>query len=314
MLVALAACTTPEPRIGPGAPAARVETAVTDSAPDERPDSVRSTPADNVTMILALLPAPRGSALDGVAAALAERAVFAPRTQRWFIARAADDGTLALDVGRIDGGVGSGDVERMEFHRMLAARSPVQQGMTFTVHTPQTALVATVTGLMLNGRRIVARLDTPPNLGVAVAPVEWRGQPGAPLRESARTPCLPGDSAAIEAAIARFTSSRTDSVSSLRGCFGAFRAIITVRPRDITPESVERVIMVRTTGAIRSGKLRDLSYPLHELLAVTDIDGNGTQEILVHSFRPAMETWAALRMTDSVAFTRFASGFTIEKR
>jgi hypothetical protein len=27
-----------------------------------------------------------------------------------------------------------------------------------------------------------------------------------------------------------------------------------------------------------------------------------------------METYAALRMTDSVGFTRFASGFTIEKR
>jgi hypothetical protein len=47
---------------------------------------------------------------------------------------------------------------------------------------------------------------------------------------------------------------------------------------------------------------------------VLDIDGDGTQEIVVHSFRPAMETWAALRMTDSVAFTRFASGFTVEKR
>ena len=67
-------------------------------------------------------------------------------------------------------------------------------------------------------------------------------------------------------------------------------------------------------GGTRSGRLRDLSYPLHELVAVLDIDADGTSEIVVHSFRPNMETWAALRMTDSVAFTRFASGFTVEKR
>jgi hypothetical protein len=65
---------------------------------------------------------------------------------------------------------------------------------------------------------------------------------------------------------------------------------------------------------MQRGRLRDLSYPLHALVSVLDIDGDGTQEIVVHSFRPAMETWAALRMTDSVAFTRFASGFTVEKR
>jgi hypothetical protein len=82
----------------------------------------------------------------------------------------------------------------------------------------------------------------------------------------------------------------------------------------ISPDSVERVVLVRANGTTRSGKLRDLSYPLHELRSLLDIDGDGVNEIVVHSFRMSMDTWAALRMTDSISFTRFASGFTVESR
>ena len=90
--------------------------------------------------------------------------------------------------------------------------------------------------------------------------------------------------------------------------------MITIRPVVISPDSVERVVLVRANGTTRSGKLRDLSYPLHELRSVLDIDGDGVNEIVVHSFRMSMDTWAALRMTDSISFTRFASGFTVEYR
>ncbi len=289
-------------------------TAAPDSIPDERPDSVTLTPPDSVVLTLALLPPAPGLPLAGAAAELGERAVFVPRTQRWFMARPVD-GALAMDIGRIDGGVSNAPA----FEQMLAARSPVQPGMIVTRHDARGADTVTVTGLRLSGRRLLATLGdstlTPASgIGEGAVLVEWRGAPPAPTAIGAPPPCAPGDTAAISGAIARYVPAATEAVTVLRGCFGDFRALITVRPLEITTESAERVLLVRATGRVRSGRLRDLSYPLHALQAVTDVDADGTNEIIVRSFRPAMETWAALRMTDSVTFTRFASGFTIEKR
>ncbi len=285
-----------------------------DSIPDERPDSIVSTPPDSMTMMLSLLPAPAGSPLDGEAAALADRGVFAPRTQRWFMAKPVDS-VVGMDVGRIDDGVGTSQSARDALERMLAARSPIQPGMPFTLHSRAGTVAAQVTNLRLSGRRILALLDrrTIDSAEQAV-PVEWRGAPAIPSPTVRATACAPGDTAAISAAIARYVAGPKEAVSVLRGCFAGFRALLTVRPLEITPESIERVVLVRANGKTRKGRLRDLSYPLHELLSVTDVNGDGTHEIVVRSLRPAMETWAALRMTDSVSFTRFASGFTIEKR
>ncbi len=304
--------------------------ATPDSASGERPDSVKSLPPDSITMILAMLPAAPNTPLAGEAASMADRAVFAPLTQRWFMARTIDS-TLSLDIGRIDGGVGTTDAARGAFEQMVAARSPVQRGMVFTVHARAGAAAAHVSGFRVSGRRILALLDAPVlDSTERAVPVEWRGMPPAPSRTTAAEACTAGDTAAISAAIVRASDpafgvkppSRStpatppvkSALSVIRGCFGDFRAILTLRPLDVTPETVERVTLVRADGTTRSGKLKDLAYPLHELLSVVDIDGDGTNEIVVHSYRMSMETWAALRMTDSISFTRFASGFTIEKR
>jgi hypothetical protein len=134
------------------------------------------------------------------------------------------------------------------------------------------------------------------------------------VRTPQSTQCSTTDVDAVERAIANYGAGSDNVLTVLRGCFGDFRALVVIRPREITPETTERVVLIRQNGTTRSGKLRDLSYPLHELQHVLDVNGDGTNEIVVRSFRPAMETWAALRMTDSITFTRFASGFTIEKR
>lgn len=285
-----------------------------DSIPEERPDSVRVTAPDSTTMLISLLPGAPGTPLSDEAAGMAERAVFAPRTQRWFMVRAID-GAPAMDVGRIDGGVGTTEGARAAFASMLTSQSPVQVGMPFTMHTRAGAQSVRVTGLRLSGRRILATFDAPaPDSAERVVPTEWRGSPALAPRTPSTAACSLGDTTAISAAIARYTPAPTEAMSVIRGCFGDFRALLTIRPLEITPESIERVVLVRASGGTRGGKLRDLSYPLHELLSVADVDGDGIDEIIVHSFRPAMETWASLRMTDSVTFTRFASGFTIEKR
>jgi hypothetical protein len=300
------------------APSAAKETTLaarTDSIPDERPDSVVTVPPDSLTMRLALLPAPSDAPMSGAAAALAERAVFAARTQRWFMARTIDS-VVVLDVGRVDGGVPPGDDSSSAFAQMIRSHSPVQPGMTFILHHTHGLAPVSVRNLQLSGRRIVARLDGAAQDSAASAfPVEWRGQPPVPpfgVRRNAA--CDATASPAVESAIARYAAGRDEILTVLRGCFQTFRALIVIRPDEITPESTERVTLVRADGTTRAGKLRDLSYPLHQLQSITDVNGDGIHEIVVRSARPAMETWAALRMTDSVTFTRFASGFTIEKR
>jgi hypothetical protein len=321
LLLLLAACradaeTAGAPAAAHGSPATRADSSREgDSIPDERPDSVRSTAADSLTMVRELLPAPPGGALAADAAALAERAVFVPRTQRWFLARVLDS-TLVMDIGRIDGGVGTTDAARAAFQQMVTAHSPVPVGGAFSLHRPNGPVLVRVAAFRLRGRRILAELSgTVADSTEPALAVEWPGRvaQGERLPERAVS-CPPGDSAAINAAMAKFVAAPNEAVSVIRGCFGDFRALLTIRPLEVTPESIERVILVRANGGTRSGRLRDLSYPLHELRGVTNVDGNNTHEIIVRSVRPAMETWAALRMTDSITFTRFASGFTIEQR
>ena len=301
-------------RAVPAVTAAAESTDTPDSIPEERPDTIRITPPDSATIQLALLPAPPETPLEGEAAGMAERTVFVPLTRRWFMARTLDS-ALVMDIGRIDGGVGTTDAALAAFALMVASRSPVQRGMTVTVHSRAGASARQVSDFRQSGRRIVAVLG-PSMLDSTerAVPAEWRGAPPVPLHAAAPSSCAPGDTAAIAAAIARFPAAAKEAASVLQGCFGDFRALITIRPLEITPETVERVVFVRANGTTRVGKLRDLSYPLHDLRSVLDIDGDGTNEIVVHSFRMSMDTWAALRMTDSVTFTRFASGFTVEYR
>jgi hypothetical protein len=292
---------------------------VPESTPEERPDTTHAATQDSTTMLLAMLPAPSGTPLSGEAAAMADRAVFPPLTQRWFMARMVDS-ALAVDVGRIDGGIGNTDAARAAFAAMVGARSPVQPGMRVTVHSHAGSANARVASLRVSGRRIVALLDAPAlDSAERAVPVEWRGDPPVPARVAKAVPCSVGDTAAIAATIARVSAplpppAPREAISVMRGCFGDFRAIVAGRPLDITPETVERLTLVRANGSTKKSTLRDLAYPLHELLSVIDIDGDGTNEIVVHSYRMSMETWAALRMTDSVTFTRFSGGFTIEKR
>jgi hypothetical protein len=317
----------------PDTPPTRAETPVRFTVGDTAgtsPDttlSARTAPRP----LAIVLPAPTGTPLGPRAQALADRAVFVPRTTRWFVARRTDAGTLAADIGRMDEAVATGD--SLALAAMLAASSPVPPGLRVIVHGAGDARATTIDRLAVQGRRIVALID-----GDSAA-TTWRLVAVVTDTTSAAAPpaarCTPGDTIAIAATIERLlagtrrTDRRTaaDSAaprdsgaaatargSALVGCFGAFRALAVRRPAVATPDVAEKAWLVRADGRTRLVRLRDLSYPLHDLLAAVDTDGDGTDELLVRSHRPAMETIAALRMTDSVTFTRFVNGFTVERR
>jgi hypothetical protein len=331
-LVVIVGCTRDAPRSVPTVADSSAQTV--DSLGDERPDSTASQRATPRTAPLVLLPAPRGASLSGLAAALAERAVFVPRNERWFVARALD-GAWRMDIGRLDGGLRDEDAQREAFAAMTAARSPIVVGMPFVMHDARGARVATITGIETSGRRIVARLDLLVDSAQTPAPaiLEWRGAAaaGAAVDSLTRTrvACVPTPPA-VSATLARLAPPRATSVDSaapraptvttrtsgISGCFGRWHGIIVTRPTntseiDASPETVR---LVRADGSLAPGRLRDLSYPHHDILATLDVDADGTSELLVRSYRPAMDTYAVLRMSDSVSFTRLARGFTVERR
>lgn len=332
LVVVLAACATACGDASDGTPS-RADSAVRFSVGDTVGTSPDTTlTARTVPRALAIvLPAPPGTPLDARAQALADRAVFVPRTTRWFVARRSDTGTIAADIGRMDDAVAPGD--SLAVAAMLAATSPVQPGLRVLVHGGGDARATTVTRLAVQGRRLVALID-----GDA-SDATWRlvdvvtDSTRATAASSSR--CDAGDAAAITATVDRLLAGTqradrrgpSDAVaprdtadaapargSALVGCFGTYRAIAVRRPAVATPDAVEKAWLVAPDGRARSVRLRDLSYPLHDLLAAVDTDGDGTDELLVRSHRPAMETIAALRMSDSVTFTRFVNGFTVERR
>ena len=173
LAVGAAGCRAAPPKSA-GGDTATDSVAVVDSVNDVRPDSVRSTPPDSTTITLALLPAPSAGDLSGLAAELEDRAVFVPRTQRWFVARMVDS-SLLLDIGRLDGGVSDGPAAQEAFQRLIAARSPLQPGAQLVLHSARGAVVVRVTGHRSFGRRIVATLDATVPDTASAFPVEWRG-------------------------------------------------------------------------------------------------------------------------------------------
>lgn len=314
----------------PPPPAATVRLAPADTA-GTAPDTTLTGTAAPPPLAL-VLPAPPGGPLDDRARALADLAVFAPRTTRWFIARRVDSIQVAADIGRLDAPRTPGD--SLAVARMLAAESPVQPGLPLVVHDWRHHEATEVTVTTAAGRRLVATAHLARPGSTPWVVVEARTARSDSLRPwtAPAVPCDPGDGDAIATTVERLLAgarrvdpgaittpdtgadSATARGSAITGCFGAFRAVVVRRPATAAPDVTEKAWLLRPDGRARTVRLRDLSYPLHDVVGTVDVDGDGTDELLVRSYRPAMETVAALRMTDSVTFTRFASGFTVERR
>jgi hypothetical protein len=334
VVILAGACTRERPAVQ-SAQTATDTVHATDSTADERPDSIVSTPASARTAPLVLLPSPRGDALTDAAAAMAVRAVFVPRNERWFLARAIN-GAWHMDIGRLDGGLGTSTAAGADFQRMAAARSPITKGLTLVMHTDSGPVRAVVQQLSVQGRRITAVVDLPADTSSTSRPLvlEWRGPITATTLDSlrgARTRCAE-PTAAVRATLTRLVTPRPPTAdtsgrvptaqgtatrtSGIAGCFGRWAGVVVTRPvvTGALDSPSETVRLIRADGTLATGRLRDLSYPHHDVLGTLDVDDDGTQELLVRSYRPAMDTYAVLRMSDSVSFTRLARGFTVERR
>lgn len=164
-------------------------------------------------------PLPRSRPLDATERAIADYAVFAPRTQQWFLA-AVRARRLLVDVGRYDGKVGSDG----PWHRALAnvarAESPLDTGSLFRVRGPWGVDTVSVSGFDVYHGRLVATLAVPPSLDSIVRRHDGAGtaeriEPPAPTPADSTTPSIAvapsGSPAAAPAAPPQATPTRPTS-------------------------------------------------------------------------------------------------------
>ena len=108
-------------------------------------------------------PAPRSRVLDATERAIADYAVFAPRSQQWFIA-AVRAKHLLVDVGRFDGKVGADAAWRRALANVARVASPLDTGSLFRVRGPWGVDTVGVSGFDVYHGRLVATLTVPPSL------------------------------------------------------------------------------------------------------------------------------------------------------
>jgi len=140
---------------------------------------------------------PRSRALGATERAIADYAVFAPRTQQWFIA-AVRARHLLVDIGRFDGKVGGDAAWRRALGNVAPVESPVDTGSLFRVRGPWGVDTVSVSGFDVYHGRLVATLVVPPSLDSIV-----RRQEGAGTAERIAPPQPPPtDSATPTATVA----------------------------------------------------------------------------------------------------------------
>lgn len=310
------------------------------------------SPADSAA--LASLPA-RGEVraaapvLDPLAASVADRLVFVPATQRWFLA-AARGKRLLVDLGRADLDVRRDAATRAAFQAAAAARSPVPTGARLRLYGPWGSDDADVSGLDVWNGRVVAVLRAPPRVDslarrldplVATAqrldsadaartPGEARvdGRPETPP-PACRRPLDPVLATRLTVvrdsveAVLRRSAPRSDRLASgvrsrssqVVGCFGPERVALVVTLWAGDYEWVqERAMLVDSLGRVLPVRLGDYRFKAHELLAAFDADGDGYDDLAVRGVATRVGGMSVLRRSDRARLTRLASGFAWERQ
>lgn len=139
-------------------------------------------------------PPSRAHPLDATERAIADYAVFAPRTQQWFLA-AVRNRHLLVDVGRYDGKVGGDGAWRRALAEVARAESPLDTGSLFRVRGPWGVDTVGISGFDVYHGRLVATLTVPPSLDSIVRRHEGAGTaeriaPPTPTPPDSATPAV----------------------------------------------------------------------------------------------------------------------------
>ena len=287
----------------------------------------------------------RPKTLPPLADTIAEKLVFPPVTQSWFLA-AARGKRMLVDIGRVDTEVRRDPARLAAYKLAVEAKTPFPTGTRFRLRGPWGADDATISGFDTWNGRIVATIETTPrvdSLAKAVEPLPATAQ----LVDSAMAP-LTTDStcsrgplpAALDARIKvvrdsleqnlrmtetppyeRLLKSLKSRTTIAAGCFPGGRAIVVATLWAGEYEWVrEQVVLVDDTGTLAPLRLRDYRFRGHEVLYALDGDGDGVDDVATRGYGPNQGGTSVLKIVDGRKpkdprrLERMATGFAWENR
>jgi hypothetical protein len=295
------------------------------------------TRADSVAAIVRSLPARHSKPrkLAPLADTIAQRLVFQPTTQTWFVG-AVRDKRFGIDVGRIDIDLQKPPGRLAAFKEAAEATSPYEIGTLLRVRGPWGEDDAKITGFDAVGSRIVARVAlaaVAESSLVATPELVMTAQRVASASPSATTACdravdpefarrltraadslLTALRAGEQPAFTRLQRSMRSRKSTVTGCFGNGKGIAIASISAGDYEWVrERAILMSETSR-KALLVRDLRFRSHEALHAFDGDGDGVDDVAARAWTTRAGTGlVVMRLADSTRLERLAAGFAVER-
>ena len=277
---------------------------------------------------------PSATHLSPLADTIAQRLVFAPITQRWFVA-AARGKRLVVDLGRIDIDVKKSAAREAAFVEAAEGRSPVAKGSRLRLRGDWGSDDATVAGFAPWNGRIVAHLDPLPRVDSLakvtdpfVASAERSGDAAAPTEatcdrtadsvlvdrlKSVAAEALDSLKAGEQPLYPRLQRSVRSRTSVVAGCFGDARGIATATLYAGDYEWVRERVFLVGEGTPKRLTVRDLRFRAHEALQAIDADGDGVDDLVARAWAPRSGGTVVLSLREGARLERLAAGFSWER-
>lgn len=286
----------------------------------------------------------RLKALPPLADSIADKLVFPPVTQGWFLA-AARGKRMLVDIGRVDIEVRRDPAKLAAYKLAVDARSPFPTGTRFRLRGPWGADDATISGYDTWNGRIVATLETTPRVDSMAKTIE--PLPATAQLVDSASDAL-DDTTCVRAAIPaplqarmkvvrdsleqflketekppyeRLMKSLKSRSSGVGGCFPGGPAIVIATLWAGEYEWVrEIVVLIDPAGKPIPLRLRDYRFRGHEAIYALDGDGDGIDDIATRGYGPSLGGMSVLRLVDGKTpkepkrLERMATGFAWESR